>query len=406
MLGKINKRTVDAARSGARDDFIWDRDLAGFGLKVTVSGAKVYVLQYRAGGRGSPIRRYTIGKHGAPWTPEEARKEARRLLGEIAKGGDPASEKSAKRAGSTILELAERFMAEHVRTKTKPRSVAEYDRLVTKLILPALGKRKVADVNRSDVARLHHELRGTPYQANRVLAILSKMFSLAERWGMRPDNTNPCRHFDRFREDKRERFLSEVELVQLSEALVAAEQEGTASPYAVAAIRLLLFTGARLSEILTLRWQDVDFDTGVLRLPDSKTGAKLIHLSAPPREVLTGLQRDAGNPFVIAGANDGAHLVNLEKPWRRIRSTAGLQDVRLHDLRHSFASVAVAGGLSLPIIGALLGHKNASTTARYAHLAADPLKRANDLIAERMTGAMKGQSGHVVPFARPTQNRP
>jgi integrase len=214
------------------------------------------------------------------------------------------------------------------------------------------------------------------------------MFNLAENWALRPDGSNPCRHVEKFKEHKLERFLSETELARLAETLVEAEQARIELPSVIAAIRLLLFTGARLSEILTVRWEHVNFEEHCLRLPDSKTGAKTIYLSPPALEVLNGLQRQDGNPYVIIGAKPGAHLINLRKPWHRIRTKAGLDNVRIHDLRHSFASMAVAGGLSLPVIGALLGHTQAATTQRYAHLAADPLKQAANLTGARITAAM------------------
>jgi integrase len=217
------------------------------------------------------------------------------------------------------------------------------------------------------------------------------MFNLAEKWGERPDGSNPCRHVEKYPEHKRERFLSEVELAQLGDALAKAEQDRSESPFVVAAIRLLVFTGARRNEILTLKWEHVDFERACFRLPDSKTGAKTVHLNAPTLELLSELPRIAGNPYVIPGERPGAHLVNIEKPWRRIRAQAGLDGLRLHDLRHSFASFGAGAGLSLPIIGALLGHTQAATTARYAHLAADPLKQASERVGREIAAAMKGR---------------
>jgi integrase len=237
---------------------------------------------------------------------------------------------------------------------------------------------------------------GGPGAANKCLALLSKMFSVAERWGWRPDATNPCRHVDRYKGQKPERFLSEKELAGLSDALAEAEREGTEGPYSLAAIRLLVLTGARLAEILNLEWSHVDFERAMLFLPDSKTGAKVVYLSAPALEVLSNIPRLANNPHVICGEIEGAARVNLQKPWRRIRKRAGLDDVRLHDLRHSFASMGAAGGLSLPMIGKLLGHTQAATTERYAHLAADPIRAANEAIGERIAAAMKGEGGEVV----------
>jgi integrase len=214
------------------------------------------------------------------------------------------------------------------------------------------------------------------------------MMNLAERWGMRPDGSNPCRHVEKFAERKRERMLSAEELGRLGGAL--ADYNG--SPYVVAAVKLLVFTGARLSEVLGLRWDWVDFSRGEARLPDSKTGAKTLHLPPPALAVLSALPRMDGNPHVICGRVEGAALVNLEKPWRQIRKSADLDGVRLHDLRHAFASVAASAGMGLPIIGKMLGHAQAATTARYAHLASDPVKAAAATVAGGIADAMEGTS--------------
>jgi integrase len=228
-----------------------------------------------------------------------------------------------------------------------------------------------------------------PYQANRLLAVLSKMFNLAERWGLRPDGSNPCRHVEKFAERKRERMLSPAELARLGDALNSYD----GSPYVAGAVKLLVFTGARLGEVLGLQWAWIEFERGEACLPDSKTGAKTLHLPPPALAVLAKLPRLDGNPFVIAGAKAGAALVNLEKPWRAIRKTAGLDDVRLHDLRHAFASVAASSGMGLPIIGKMLGHTQAATTNRYAHLASDPVKAAAAAVAGKIAAAMNGGSG-------------
>ncbi len=393
MLGKITKRSVDAlALQGSAEMTLWDTELKGFGVRVQRGNSKAYVLQYRAGsGRGAPLRKLTIGRHGSPWTAETARSEAKRLLGIIESGADPAADRGARAAAPTVANLAERFLAEHADAKRKASTAGEYRRLIDKIILPALGKRKVADVTRADVTKLHHANRAGPYQANRVLAVLSKMLNLAERWGLRPDGSNPCRHVEKFAEKKRERFLSAAELARLGDALSAYD----GWPYNAAAVKLLVFTGARLGEVLGLRWEWIDFERGEARLPDSKSGAKTLHLPPPALAVLAGLPRLEGNPHVIAGAKAGAALVNLEKPWRSIRKAAGLDDVRLHDLRHAFASVAASSGMGLPIIGKMLGHTQAATTHRYAHLASDPVKAAAAAVAGKIAAAMGSGSSEA-----------
>jgi integrase len=306
---------------------------------------------------------------------------------------------AAEKRAPTVADLAQRFLAEHVATKTKPRTGIEYQRIIENIIVPAIGNKRVRDVTRADLSRLHHAHHQTPYAANRTLAILSKMFTLAEKWGERPDGSNPCRHVEKYAELKRERMLSADEFGRLAEAL---DQPGR-PPYVVAAVKLLVFTGARLSKVLGLRWEWIDFERGEARLPDSKTGAKTLHLPAPALAVLAGLPPMAGNPFVIVGHIRGAHLVNIEKPWRAIRKAAALDNVRLHDLRHAFASVAASSGMGLPIIGKMLGHTQAATTHRYAHLASDPVKAAAATVAGKIADAMRGtalDAGEVVPLSR------
>jgi integrase len=391
----LTKREVDAAQPSEHEWCLWDQQLSGFGLRVRPSGVKTYVVTYRAGhGRQAPLRRYTIGRHGAPWTPEQARREAKRVLGEVAAGRDPAKQRQRSRQADkeapTVRDVADQWLAEHVEPKRKPRTLHNYRTLLHGVIVPALGAKKMTALTRADVARLHYARRSTPYQANCVLRALGAMCAWAEGHGFLPEHSNPVRRVEKYREHPRERFLSPRELYRLGRALRAAERCGAITPWAAGAIRLLLFVGARRSEILEARWEWVDQDRATILLPDSKTGKKVVHLNAPAPEVLTSLPRLDGNPFIIAGGKTGGHLVNLGKAWQRVRKAALLGDVRLHDLRHSFASVAVAGGLTLPLIGGLLGHRQTQTTARYAHLAADPLRAAAELVGSRIAAAMAG----------------
>ena len=398
-ISNITKRAVDAAKACKADNYLWDKQLHGFGLKVTPAGSKVYLVQFQLGGRKGRTRRVTIGRHGEI-TPTIARAEAKRLLGEIAAGRDPAAERDKKRAGRSSAVVLDQFMAEHVRPKLKASTATEYERTARLYILPRVGRRPIAELTRQDVAKLHHELANTPYQANRTLALLSKFFNWAEKHGLRPDGSNPCRHVDKYREGRRERFLSQVELGRLGDALREAEQDKSCSPWVVAAVRLLSLTGARLNEILTLRWEYVSEEHESLFLPDSKTGRKAVHLSPPALALLQAIPRLEGNPYVICGERPGRHLVNIEKPWRRVRKAAKLDDVRLHDLRHSFASVAASGGQSLIVIGKMLGHSQPATTARYAHLADDPVKAASDAVGRHIALAMdRGTCGEIVDLA-------
>jgi integrase len=397
---KLTKRLVDAADGDSgKDTYLWDAELRGFGVRIqSAGGVKSFVLKYGMGRRGQ-ARKYTIGQVGAPWTVETARDEARRLLGLVASGVDPAQARAAGAAMPTIAEFAERYLREYAEPHKKALSVREDRGNLRRAILPDLGALRLDRITRADIARFHVARRDTPANANRCLALLSHMFTMAEKWGLRPDNSNPCRHVERFRENKRERFLSEAELARLGTALAEVEAEGSEAPIAIAAIRLLVFTGCRVSEVLKLRWEHVTLDTGLARLPDSKTGAKTVVLNAPARELLAGLPRFDGNPYVIFGIRKGAHLTDLQHPWQRIRGRAGLVDVRLHDLRHSFASVGASSGESLLIIGGLLGHTRATTTQRYAHLSQDPLRSASEAIGARIVTAMKGGAGDQAPPA-------
>ncbi len=367
---KINKRNVDAIRGDGSDRFYWDADLPGFGLRVRASGRKYFVAQFRANGR---LRRMTLGPHGAV-TPEAARRRAMAVISEAKGGGDPTAQRDADRKAATMKVLGEQFLEEYVSVHCKPRTAYEYRRSAELFIEPKIGARKVTEIQRSDIAELHHSMRKTPYQANRTLGVLSKMFNLAEMWGMRPDGSNPCLHIKRYKEEKRERFLSAEEFSRLGRVLDEMLEDGSETRSAVAALRLLMLTGCRLSEIQKLRWEHVDLEANELRLPDTKTGGRAVPLAPSAVRLLAGLPRDEENPWVIAGRKPGSHRTDLQHPWRHIRARAGLDGVRIHDLRHSFASRALALGEGLPMIGKLLGHTQVQTTARYAHLARDTVK--------------------------------
>jgi integrase len=437
-MPKITKRLVEAAEVRDKDYIICDDELRGFAVRMLPSGKRYYIVQYRIGTR---YRRMSLGQHGV-LTTEKARTNAFKLLAAVKDGKDPAGDRQEGRKALTVAELAQRFDKEHIAVRLKPGTAREYRRNLRRFILPAIGRLKVADVTKADIARLHHELRRIPYQANRNLEVLSKMFNLAELWGLRPDGSNPRRHIKKYPEEKRERYLSPAELAALGEALSRAEQEGVEDPYAIAAIRLLIFTGCRLNEIMTLKWSHMDFKARCLRLPDSKTGARVVHLGAPALDVFSRLERLPDNPWVICGSKRGARRTDLQPPWQRFRKRAtvrlwariqgsaaadlvhrlerelgreatyeeclaaakkqdldlptGLVDVRIHDLRHSFASGAVALGESLPMIGKLLGHTQVQTTARYAHLAADPIKAAAGRVSSHIAALINGQTGEVV----------
>jgi integrase len=383
-MPKLTKRIVDAADIRASEYFIWDDDIPGFGLRVLPSKRKSYIVQYRAGRRS---RRMSLGL-STVLTCEQARTRAIAIIAAAKNGEDPAAKRDADRQAITVKELAERFDKEHISVRVKESTAKGYRRMLERVIVPALGRHRVTEVTRADIAKIHHDLRHIPYDANRCLEIISKMFSLAEMWGLRPEGTNPRKHIKKYPEEKRERFLSAAELRRVGEVLREMEDEGIELPSAIAAVRLLILTGCRLGEIMTLKWEYVDISGKALRLPDSKTGAKVVHLGQPAVEVLQKIERVEKNPWVIVGTKPGARLSDLQPFWQRVRARAGLKDVRIHDLRHTFASTAVAAGQGLPMIGKPLGHTQVQTTARYAHLATDPVRTAADSISKRLAEAM------------------
>ncbi len=399
MRAKITKRLLDSLPPPAAGEVkVWDTELRGFVVRVRSSGRQWFAVEWM---RERRTRRLTLGEFG-PVTVDQARDRAREILGRVARGEDPAAERADEKTAPTFADLARRYLEEHAGPKKKPASIEADERSLRLYVLPALRRRKVAAVGLKEVSDLHHSLREKPVQANRVLALVSKMLNLAETWGLRPLHSNPCPRIARFRENRRERFMSGAELRRLGEALSAVEQDGSEDPAAVLAIRLLLLTGARRNEILDLRWQDVDLDTGTLNLPDSKTGKKSIPLGPAPAELLAAAPRLEGSPYVIPGRRPNGRFVGLQRPWARIRERAGLGDVRLHDLRHGFASVGVAANLGLPVLGAILGHRHPATTARYAHLDDDPRRAAAARISSQIAADLNGQpAGEVIPFKKP-----
>ncbi|MCE2453165.1 MAG: tyrosine-type recombinase/integrase [Nitrospinae bacterium] len=373
---KVTKRVVDALSVEAKDAVFWDRDMPGFGVRVYATGRKVYVVQSR--GPGGP-KRVTLGRHGELST-DEARKQAAHVIDCIKRGEDTGPEPTE--AELTVAGLAERFMRAHVKSHCKPGTALAYRSVIDVRILPALGTMTLDEVGRAEVSALHHSLRETPAMANAALGLLSKMFKMAEAWGLTPPGRNPCRGLRRYRVRSRERFLAPEEFRRLDRALKDLEAEGKAWPIAVAAIRLLVLTGCRRSEILDLRWDDVDHTTGEFRLRDAKAGPRMVPLTAPVKRVLEGVPRSPDNPWVIHRGNGKGRLGNLSYYWGTVREFAGLDDVRIHDLRHSYASRALALGESLSTIGKLLGHRHVVSTARYAHLMRDAEKAAANRVGE------------------------
>ena len=309
--------------------------MPGFGVRVYPSGVKVYVVQSRAGGKS---RRFTLGRHGA-LAADDARRRAAGVIARL-KGWEEPPAPNAGRGPATVAEVAARYLEEHVEVRCKPRTRALYRAVVHNHLVPEFGETPVDAVTREQVSSLHYRLRETPYAANRAVEVFAQVLDMARELGLRArDATNPCRSIEKYRERRHERFLSEEEFRRLGRVLGLAAGGGAGvSPAAVAAIRLLMLTGCRRSEILSLRWEHVDLEAGELRLPDSKTGARLVPLSPAAARVFAGLPRPSASPWVIPGRHPGRPLRNLQHPWEILRARAGLDDVRIHDLRHSYAS--------------------------------------------------------------------
>ena len=392
----ISWRTVEALKVD-KDTVFWDSKLPGFGVRVYPSGGKYYVVQARGGGRAP--KRITVGRHGVI-TAKEARRRAAPIIARIKAGEEPVPEPMVVKLaeGPKVAELARRYLDEHVAVRCKPRTEELYRHVIGKHILPAFGKMPALAVKTAQVTELHHRLRNTPVTANFAVDTLSRIYNSAEDRGQIPEASNPCRLVVKYKERRRERFLTDEELRRLGRVLDEAETRRGISVHAVAAIRLLLLTGCRKGEILRLRWDEVDLERHELRLPDTKTGPRTISLSPAAVDVLARIARVAGNPFVFPGRFEGTHMRTLHDPWRIISERAQLEDLRIHDCRHSYASRALALGESLPMIGRLLGHSQLETTARYAHLARDSVRESAVRISESIAAdVLKGYAGKPFP---------
>ena len=359
----------------------FDSQVGGLGVRITAAGARSFVLCYR--NKSGRQRRLTIGTFGE-WTIGAARAEAKEFKRQIDQGDDPLGERIAHRDAPSMAELCKRFLTEHVERK-RPATKRDYTSIVNTIILPELKSLKVPEVSFSDIDRLHRKVTkaGAPYRANRTVAVLSKMFSLAIQWKMRSDN--PAKAIERNDEDKRERYLSHDELNRLGKVLIKCPDKQGAT-----IIGLLLLTGARSGELRSVRWTDLDLKIGTWTKPSSHTKQKKIHripLSAPALALLRALraETDKSAVYVFPGNGSGGYRSELKKTWRQICKAAHLKDMRIHDLRHSHASILASSGHSLPVIGRLLGHTQATTTARYTHLLDDVLRQATEKVGEIVT---------------------
>ncbi len=373
--GTLSNRMVEKL-AAEKDSVFWDRDLTGFGVRVYPTGSKVYIAQVR-GPKGP--RRVTVGRHGVI-NADEARKRAASVIARVKAGEEVAPGPVKPAGGPTVADLARRYMEEHVAVRCKPSTGDLARAVVCKHILPALGRAPLAALERAQVAELHQRLGRTPYMANMVVRTLKLMYRLGEGWGMVPKGCNPCRAIVKYPDRKRERFLTDKEYTRLGRVLEEA-QNRRGSAGAVAAIRLLMLTGCRKNEILSLRWENVSLEAREFRLPGAKTGARVVSLSPPALKLFSALPRTPGSPWVFPARNPGEHVRSVHHVWKSVCSRAGIENVRVHDLRHSYASRALALGESLTMIGKLLGHSQIKTTARYAHLARESVRDSAERVA-------------------------
>ena len=405
-MSKLTKKSVDDANTLPKPYLLWDGELRGFGLLVLPSGVKTYVFQYRNEARRS--RRLTIGRHGS-LTVSEAREIAHEAAVAVAKGNDPVGSKRSYREAPTISELLERYLSDHVIPHNAVSTQKDIRVVIAKKLKPAVGNIKVNDLTRADVAKLHNAMKDTPRRANYVLAIFSKALSLAELWGLRAQNSNPCIGIKRYPENYRTRFLKQDEVKRLLDAMIEAETvglpwnvEGNSSKHlakelnqrtqlswqVIGALRLLLLTGARLSEIILLKWSDVDFGLLTIALPKFK-GRKRepFPATAAALDILKSLPRVKGSALVFPRNSDKAVPISkevMESAWQRLRWRARIEDAHIHDLRHTVGTYAAQAGVSGFIVRDLLRHANISTTGRYANFDANPVREVAEIVGERI----------------------
>lgn len=432
MRGRLSKRCIDAIRPHEGRLWVHDTALPGFALNVTAAGVKAFYVRLRlAPGRSGRRAWLKLGDYG-PITADEARSRARQALARAARGEDPTRERTTALEAETFDALFPEYIAD-VLARRKPTTAREYTRIGKRYILPALSRKLARDVTTADIAKLHASLSGRPYMGNRCIAVAGAFFTWAARLGHVPEGYNPARGVEMYGERAKERFLSAAELGQLGAALARAEREGLppaparrwrrgvpasgskakhrpksagrlypSDPIAVGALRFIVLSGWRKGEVVALKWSELDAERGHAILADSKTGRSVRPLGTAVWDLLGALPRYEGSPWVFpsARAPKTRHLSGVEGLWARVRHAAALDGVRLHDVRHTAASLGVAGGLSLPLLAAVLGHKNAATTSKYAHLSDDPRRVAADRMSGGIAGALASGSRDTVPAIR------
>ena len=381
---KITKRFLDSAAIKEKPYDVWDNEVKGLIVTIFSTGRKTFSFRYYDDDKKN--QRIKIGIFGNI-TCETAREIAKGLAGDLAKGIDIKKQKETakthRKALTSFTDFFEKFTKNHRLVHHKPSTIKGGEYMVKLYILPFFGEKILEHILTTDILEFKEVLRKVPGSYNKCFVLLHKAFELSELWGFRQKNSNPCRGIQKYPENKKERFLNIEELKKLEDILEDEENLQLKSLYVLGAIRMIMYTGCRMNEILTLRWKDVYLEERYIHLVDSKTGERFVPLNTSAKKVLDRMEKKAGNPYIFCGGREGNHhVVNIEKAWQKIRNKANLNDVRIHDLRHSFASFALKQGLDLYQIAKLLGHKNIRTTTRYAHLAREDLIKASDLVGQ------------------------
>lgn len=387
----LTEKRIRDLKPGPKTQFLWDRQVANLGVRITPSGVKSFVLFYRVAGK----KRLATLARCSEISLKDARERARKDLAAVREGTDPVERKRAARSTPTVAELIRQFLEDEgpariARGRMTQRTLTEYRRQCTRYVEPAIGKMRVTDVKRHDIEKMVAPLPSVA--RNRVLALVSRLFVLAEVWEMRPDGSNPARKIERGRETARDRVLSPDEMAALAVALSEAEAE---SPAAVAVIRFLALTGLRVSEAMAIRWEHLDLSTGRLLLPETKTGRRWHDVPAPALQLLADLPRVSEWTFTSTG-RAAITYKTVHEVFRNACERAGIADARLHDLRRGVVSAAAASGANVAVLQRLLGHRTPQMALRYARELQDPVQATRESVAEQMAAAMAGDGGAEV----------
>lgn len=383
-MPKLTKAVIDSKTPKEKNYFVWDSEIKGFGCQILKGGKKTYVFYYH-----SPLTRtkayIKIGCHGNI-TVDFARGKAKALSAAVASGADPRQEKKEKiiqdRQAILFGDFFEVFKEKHINVAYKGRGAYNNIGYGRRYILPWFEKKRLDEISSRDIRQFLDSLSHITTTANRCFALLSMVFKKAAEWEYLSSKSNPCTGVAKYKENRKQRFLTNLELQKLEESLTQEEQKRPASYCLVNAIRLLLYIGCREGEVLNLKWESVHLEDRFIYLPDSKGGESARPLNQKAIDLLAAMKPREGNPYVFYGRLPGKPLVQINATWRKVLKRAEIKEFRIHDLRHSYASFALKKGVDLYTVSKLLGHKNIATTTRYAHLELEHLKKATNKVAE------------------------